>query len=108
MKAAQPMTTPENIADVMKRYGDWSAWAAKQKADGFEGLLIPYEGATEDAVDIANHFCPVLPKVREALEAADKWFDGWCPSATCCASSGLKVHLQIREMLKLLNGKAQP
>jgi hypothetical protein len=34
------------------------------------------------------------PDLLAACEAFAKWFDGWCPNATCCAESGLPIHEQ--------------
>lgn len=57
------MKTKEPITDMMKRYADWLRWTRDERANGFTGLLMPYQGATEDAVHIADYATDVLPKV---------------------------------------------
>lgn len=49
-----------------------------------------------DALSAAQRSHSVL---LDALREADRWFDGWCPTATCCAGSGAEVHEQIRAAL---------
>lgn len=34
------------------------------------------------------------PDLLAACKAFAKWFDGWCPTATCCGKTGLPVHEQ--------------
>jgi hypothetical protein len=62
----------------------------------------------EDQPDLEGNAAVVLAihDMLQALLAADRWFDGWCASATCCASTGKEVHLKIREVLKQV-GAAQ-
>ena len=38
-------------------------------------------------------------RMAEALKKADRWLDGWCPNATCCARTGKEVHEEIRKAL---------
>lgn len=34
------------------------------------------------------------------LSDVSKWLDGWCPNATCCASSGRQLHGRIVTLLE--------
>jgi len=38
-------------------------------------------------------------ELEKALREADRWFDGWCPNAKCCAHTGKAVHEQVRRAL---------
>jgi len=57
-------------------------------------------------VGLANaRLIAAAPDLLAACEAADKWFDGWCASATCCAHTGKEVHLQIRAAIAKAEGE---
>ena len=49
---------------------------------------------------------PAWPPMVDALKEADRWFDGWCPTATCCAHTGARVHEQIRAALAAAEDKS--
>ena len=58
----------------------------------FDRELIAAVTISEDEALANANLIAAAPDLLEACKAFAKWFDGWCPSQKCCASSGLPVH----------------
>lgn len=46
-------------------------------------------------VGYAVELCPLhaaAGEMRKLIDGFDNWFNGWCPSHRCCASSGKHLH----------------
>ena len=46
----------ENLEQAKQRYGDYLRWVRDERAKGYDGLLMPYDGCTRDAVVLAEAY----------------------------------------------------
>jgi hypothetical protein len=75
--------------------GDWTEEDLQAVARAYLDILARHACEERDGERLNS-----LPALVEALRAADRFFDGWCPNAQCCAGAGLTVHKQVRAALK--------